>query len=227
MTLSKLVASYNKVYGFLSKTFMKSQDDYAKDLSHFYKVITNHTDAFDVAPQGNLLLYSDEWKNPSQVYETLEDASANLDNSYICDWIDDYNNKYYTYIYTDEDDAEVKCVTRTHMMKHLSEVAPTVIDSKWHAVRLLTKDGCYYVWESYPMEIYELMDIYTSWVKRYGEWIHDEESSDSDENEDTGEEADDEEADEDSADDEKSSSDESESDCSVNEEKKKKKIIIE
>ena len=151
---------------------MKTQDEYDKELSHFYRKVSNHEEAFDVLPEDKLVLYSSEWDTPDSVYETLQEASESPETIYICDWQDDSNDKYFTYIYYDDDEYDtVCCVTRTSVYDNILDVPSKVIDAKWHVVRIIKEDGgVAYIWESYPMDPDEFMTTYTDWVQRHGTW---------------------------------------------------------
>jgi hypothetical protein len=198
-SLSKIESGYKHVYGFLSKEFMKGQDEYSKikELSYMFKRIYNHEEVFDANPEGDLILCTDEWDKPSSVYETLEEAQTHDDEALcLCDWTDDNGTKYYTCIYKDSDEDDIKCVTRTEVFERMQDVSHNVIDDKWHVLRLKLSEedekDCFYVWESYPMDTFEFMELYTTWVKRHGEWEHEEIDSSSDDSETSDSETDDE-----------------------------------
>ena len=185
-SLTKIKSGYGHVFGFLSKGFMKGQPEYkdVKEISYLYKRVINHENVLDVNPEADVILCSDEWEKPNSVYKTLEDAQSHEDDTiFICDWKDDKGNVYYTCAYKDtEEGDEIQIVTRTAVFENLADVCKDVIDSKWHAVRLCFEEGECYVWESYPMDTFEFMEMYTSWVKRFGEWEHESSDDEGDDN---------------------------------------------
>ena len=205
----KITKPYDTVFGFLGKQYMKTQEEYDKTLSKFYKRIVNHETALPVNPEDDVILYKDEWKEPNGVFKVLEEADRDDEGTvYLANWTDDHGNMYYSCITkeyggagsdsdSDMSDGEggAEVVTRTVPMSDLSKVRPEVMDDQWHVVRLVKEDGtCDYVWESPPQDTMEFMEMYCTWVTRYGDWepSSDEEgdSEDDDESDDTGSDSD-------------------------------------
>lgn len=183
----KLLENYMKIYGFLSKEHMKTnKKEYTSDLSKFYK-IANHEHIFSITPENTLMLYSDEWNKPSTVYKTLIDAQNDVETIYLCDWTDDMNNLYYACVFNDEenhqedDEDQVTIIVRTLPSRELMPIRTEIMDEGWHVVRLVNNDAgsCHYVWESFPYNISEFMELYCKFVVRYGTWEMPEDSYDS------------------------------------------------
>lgn len=184
----KTLAPFKKLYGFLAKKYVKGHGDYDKDVSKFFKRYINHEEVFDVDPDDALVIYTDEWKAPDIVYKALSEAESDEENTaFIADFTDDDGFGYYAYFSkaTDEDgdeddeldDGELQIIVRSTPFDDMSKVRNEIIDSGWHVIRMIKEDGSsVYVWESYPLEIMEFMELYCALVKRYGEWVPDEDS---------------------------------------------------
>lgn len=169
--LKRAVSAFKKVNGFLSKDYMKSQDEYDKELSSFFRHVTNHESAFEAEPKGKLTIYRDEWNKPDGVYNTFDEFDIDdEDDMYICNWTTDDGIDLYTMVYSTGE--EIRSVTRAYPVEGVLDVNPKIIDDHWHLVRLEIDGGerWMYVWESYDMDPLEFMEMYTNWVKRYGDW---------------------------------------------------------
>jgi hypothetical protein len=201
--LKRAVSAFKKVNGFLSKDYMKSQDEYDKELSSFFRHVTNHEGVFEAEPKGKLTIYTDEWNKPDVVYGTFDEFDVDdEDDMCVCNWTTDDGIELYTMVYSNGD--EIRSVTRAYPVEGILDINPRIIDDHWHVVRLEIDNGerWMYVWESYDMDALQFMEMYTTWVKRYGEWeppsdleedSEAEEDSDADSDEDEeGEDADEE-----------------------------------
>ena len=182
---------------------MKNQEDeYDKELSSFFRHVTNHETAFEAEPTGKLTIYKDEWNKPDVVYNTFDEFDVDdEDDMYICNWTTDDGIELYTMIYSTGD--EIRSVTRAYPVESVLDINPRIIDDHWHLVRLEIDNGerWMYVWESYDMTPLEFMEMYTTWVKRYGEWeppsdLEEDSEAEEDSEDDEEEDEDDEEEDE-------------------------------
>jgi hypothetical protein len=171
--IKRAVSAFRKVNGFLSKNYMKSQDEYDKELSSFFRHVTNHEGTFEAGnpEKGKLTIYADEWKKPDIVYGTFDEFDVdNEDDICICNWTTDDGIELYTMVYSNGD--EIRSITRAFPVNGILDINTRIIDDHWHVVRLEIDNGenWMYVWESYDMDAFEFMEMYTTWVKRYGEW---------------------------------------------------------
>jgi hypothetical protein len=148
------------VYGFLSKDYWIEQDECSDMLVGFYDGIID-TGVFSFNPIGDLSLYNDEWTDSDKVDDTLDDLEdAELDATYIANWVDSTNTTFYTKLEKDDEDI-IECVTRTAPFASLDEAPSRLIDAHWKPIRLAKG---LYIWESPTQTSCEFIDMFKGFL---------------------------------------------------------------
>lgn len=170
MDSSKVIKGFKEVFGFLSKTYWDSQDEYNASMQDFYDAVRNHAKIFDINPIGTLTMYDNEWSLPKNVDDTIDELDDDdyPDTIFVANWKDDEGNIYYTLMYKDQDEDDVKCLTRSCPTLRLENVPDKLIDLSWRPLKLNFDDGNrMYFWQSPVMDAYDFVELYKSWVTQY------------------------------------------------------------
>lgn len=180
-----ITETYKRVFAFLSHAYWNTQDEYDDGMIQFYDNIKNADAVFTCVPTGNLTLYEDEWFNPKTVDDTVDelDEDDDIDTTYVCNWKDDDGNTFYTMLFKDSVDEDVRCITRTLPMEGLGCVPEKLVDDGWKPLLLKLSDGSrMYVWESQMLTAYNFIELYKSWVTQYPFEESDDDEDDEEEN---------------------------------------------
>lgn len=183
MSAASIVENYKKVFAFLSNAYWTSQDEYDDEMMQFYDTVRNSDAVFHFHPEGNLTLYEDEWFSPKTVDDTIDelDDDDDTDTAYVCNWKDDDGNVFYTMLFKDSEDEDVRCTTRTLPMEGLNLVPEKLVDDGWKPLLLkLTSGERMYIWESPSMPAYDFIEVYKAWVTQHAVEESDEEDEDRD-----------------------------------------------
>lgn len=167
MATTQFEETFNNVFAFLSKTYWEEQDEMTEELQQSYNTVQNADQLFSVCPTGSLTLYDDEWYGVDTVHETLDELDEDVDNSttYICNWKDDQGNLFYTLLFKEPVDNNIRSVTRMQPIINLNDTPEKLLDNGWHPLKAKLTDGTkMYVWESPEMSSYEFTEMYASWV---------------------------------------------------------------
>lgn len=178
---------FKRIFGFLSRDYWHTQEDYNEEMTAFFDQVDNHDKIFKLNPDATLTLYEDEWFSPKTVDDTIDELEedSDLDTKFICNWKDDENNVFYTYMYKDPDEEDVRCITRTLPMSGLDYVAEKLVDDGWKPLLMkLNGSGRAYIWESPSKSAYDFIELYKTWVTQYEQEESDEEDDDTPEDDD-------------------------------------------
>lgn len=171
------ISTFHDIYGFLSKEYWSSQDDYIENtnIERFFQSVKNHVEVFNVSPIDNVTLYDNEWHSADNIEDAIEELeNDNSDAIVVGNWKDSEGRYLYTLVYKDDTNTPFTKTRACPSNKELRYLPKYIIDNHWHPYHLdyekendLGGDSNnFYVWESSEMYVSDFIDLFNKLAQK-------------------------------------------------------------